>query len=568
MQIRTRGDRLFGGRRLVAPVAVSVLALAGAGLTAGGAQAADSPARPTRAELRQSMSEAFQATLAENQTGPKRSPMIIGGGTTTIASAPWTAQLLWFDESGDGFLCGGTVVTPTKIVTAAHCVDGVNWSVGGHVITGATQLATVYDDGTVDAHGGTAHKVKRQWMHPAYNSVTIDNDVAVLTLSSKTAAKNLPLARSTDTGLYAAGSTATVYGWGRTSSDSSAISLTLKKADLPFVADTTCDDFWGSQLTKGHQVCAGKPATGSDSGTDTACNGDSGGPLVRNGRLVGVVSWGVVDCVQAGAYGVYAKATTYAGALRAEVYDANWNGDAAADLIARNTANTDLYPFTSKLTSLAKGSSIGDAASVNLFRQTDLNRDGVQDLVRRHTNGDVYWYNGATKAATKVFTGWQTRKQIVAPGDVTGDDLPDIVSVTSAGDLYVYPGNGSGGFGAAVKTGFGWQIYGVVRGAGDLTGDGKTDLIARDSAGALYLYAGTGATGSGAFGARVKIGSGWQIYNQITMTGDVNNDGRADLLARDSAGTMWLYKGNGKSSATFATRVNFGGGWNAYNLFG
>ncbi|MCB5165149.1 trypsin-like serine protease [Streptomyces bambusae] len=572
MHIRTRGGRPSGKRRLVAPVAVSVLALAGAGLTAGGtAQAAESPAPPTQSEMRKQMQDAYRSALSSNRKStPSRTPMIIGGGTTTISTAPWMAQLFWTDPTNpeNGFFCGGSVVTPTKVVTAAHCVDLIDWSNGGTIVTGATEMAEIDATGkVVNAFGGTVHKVKRQWRHPSYDDVSFDNDTAVLTLATKTAAANLPLARSTDTSLYGTG-TATVYGWGRTSSTSYAGSPVLKKADLPLVADTTCDDAWGDWLVKGHMVCAGKPATGSDAGTTTSCNGDSGGPLVRNGRLIGIVSWGVTDCVEKGYYSVFAKATGYAGPLRAEIYDANWTGDAAADLIARNSSDADLYPFASKLTSLSKGATLGDAAGINLFRQTDLNRDGVQDQVRRTTSGQIQWYNGATKTVSKIYSDWSTRKQIVAPGDVTGDDLPDLVQVTSTGDLYLNPGNGAGAFNAPVKAGFGWNVYSMVRGAGDLTGDGKTDLIARDSAGALYLYPGTGTAGTGAFGSRVRIGTGWNIYNQITMTGDVNNDGKADLLARDSAGTMWLYKGTGKSGATFATRAGFGGGWNAYNLFG
>ncbi|MER7764606.1 trypsin-like serine protease, partial [Streptomyces sp. NPDC097619] len=563
-----------------------VLALTGAGLTAGGAQAAGSAtgsasaapasgsivraagssasaARPDRAELRERLLQAYRGTLASNQR-KRPSPMIIGGKPADISSAPWTAQLLWVDPADpeNGFFCGGSVVSPTKIVTAAHCVEGVNWAAGGYVVIGATQLLTRYEDGTIDTHGGTLHKVSRQWMHPSYDTDMIDNDVAVLTLATKTSATNLPLARAGDTAEYTAGNVATVHGWGRYSSGHNDLSPSLKKADLPFVSDATCEGFWGDFLVRGHMVCAGKPASGSDSGTNTACNGDSGGPLVRNGRLVGVVSWGVTDCVEEGAYGVYAKATTFAGPLRAEIYDANWNRDAAADVIARNSGDKDLYPFTSKLTWLSKGASAGDATSANLIRQSDVNRDGVIELISRRSNGDLL------RGTTKLFSGWQTRRQIVVPGDVTGDDKPDLVSVTSGGDLQIHAGDGAGGFGAAVKAGFGWQIYNAVRGYGDLTGDGRADLVARDSAGGLYLYAGTGKTGAQAFAARVKVGGGWQIYNELVMTGDINNDGRADLLARDAAGTMWLYKGTGKSSAIFATRVNFGGGWKPYDLIG
>lgn len=232
------------------------------------------------------------------------SPMVIGGTTTSITSAPWMAQLWYYDDQGTadeaddtGFFCGGAVVAPTKILTAAHCVKGYDWYNYGAVITGTNQLPTTDDAGNSDLHGGTVSLPYRQWNHPSYSATTIDNDIAVITLANPVKATPIRMTTSGDTASYAAGTSAKVYGWGRTSSTSQDISQSLKSATLPIQSDTTCAGFYGGDFVKGHMVCAGKPATGSDTGTVSACNGDSGGPLVVNGRIAGVVSWGVQDCV-------------------------------------------------------------------------------------------------------------------------------------------------------------------------------------------------------------------------------------------------------------------------------
>ncbi|MEU9758157.1 serine protease, partial [Streptomyces althioticus] len=257
---------------------------------------------------------------------------IIGGTTTTISAAPWMAQLHYYDPYTDeGFFCGGVVVAPTKILTAAHCVKGYNWYLNGAVVTGATQLPSA--DG--DLHGGTATAVWRQWNNPAYNAATIDNDIALLTLPVPVKATPLRMTTAGDTASYAAGTNARVYGWGRTTSTNNEISEYLKTATLPIQSDATCGAYWGSDYVRGHMVCAGAPATGSDAGTTTACNGDSGGPLVVNNRIVGVVSWGIKDCVEKGAFGVFTKVTNYVGVTYPRIDDTDINGDHRADLWAR-----------------------------------------------------------------------------------------------------------------------------------------------------------------------------------------------------------------------------------------
>ncbi|MER5930085.1 trypsin-like serine protease [Streptomyces sp. NPDC002054] len=582
----------IGTSRLAVPVAVSVLALFGTGLTATSAQAASNPV-PTERELGERVAKSMTADQAKRAVSktpaktpapkpsgpPQTAPMIIGGTGETIANAPWMAQLHYLDDRNtptdssddEAFFCGGTVVAPTKILTAAHCVEGLDWTLDSVVVVGATKLPARDASGQTNWQGGTPVTVSRQWLHGAYNTVSTDNDVAVLTLSKPVGVKPLPMARSTDTGLYQAGQYADAYGWGRYTSTSQAISPSLKKVGMPLVSDSTCGQFWGSNLIPNRMVCAGQPATGSDSGTNTTCNGDSGGPLVRNGRLIGVVSWGVDGCVYKGAYGVYAKASTYAGAIRARVNDTDWNKDGKADLLARRASDGKLFPFHSRSGSLSWQASVpGDYRSTNLAVQADLDRDGVQDIVRRTTAGDLFrthYVTGKGWQHTKLTGGWQTRRAVVAPGDVTGDDLPDLLSVYDTGKLVIHPGDGRGSFAAEVDAGPGWQAYLNLVGHGDFNGDGKADLLARTAAGAVYLYKGTGNAGLNAFAPRVQVTTLGKTYSRFATVGDVNNDGTPDLLAREGD-VLWLFPGTGNTSgATFGTRQHYGTAWGQFDIF-
>ncbi|MFF5495478.1 trypsin-like serine protease [Streptomyces aquilus] len=526
-----------------------------------------------------------KSSLSASTSSGTVDPKIIGGSTTTISSAPWMAQLWYYDDKGTsstsddiGFFCGGSVVSPTKILTAAHCVKGYNWAKYGAVVTGTTTLP--------DENGNTNGEVTgvvRQWNHPSYSSTTIDNDIAVITLGWPVKATPIKMTTSTETAAYTAGTSAKVYGWGRTSSTTQDISDTLKVATLPIQSDSTCAGYYSTDFVKGHMVCAGNPATGSDTGTTSACNGDSGGPLVVGGRIVGVVSWGVKDCVEKGAYSVFSKVKTYVGAAYAQVDDANMSyTDAKADLFVRNASTKTAYEKDSKGTSFGARQSLGNFGAVNLVTQTDFNRDSVQDLVYRvASTGDVYWNHfvfpadpadSGTWAETKIFSGWKTRTRIITPGDLTGDYLPDVVSVDSAGKAWLYPGKGNGTFSARVQigTGTGWNSYNMVRGKGDFNGDGKADLIARNkSTGDIYLYKGTGKA-SAPFSARVKVRT-WSntTYNAFDAIGDVTGDGKADFLARTPGGTLYLYKGTGKAtSEIFATRISVGTDFKQYDIFG
>ncbi|MDT0389565.1 serine protease [Streptomyces sp. DSM 41921] len=231
--------------------------------------------------------------------------VVIGGFPVDASQSPWTVALASRDRFGgtrSGQFCGGVVVGRTTVLTAAHCMDRA--VLGGppervkdlKVITGRTDL--------LSDRGGQEIAVRSAWVNPAYDGASNNGDFAVLTLARPLPADSVIGMAAEGDPAYAAGGAATVYGWGDISGAGEYPS-DLRAARVRVLPDALCEEAYpgGADGTYDARsmLCAGEPEGGRD-----ACQGDSGGPLVAQGRLIGLVSWGI-GCGRAGSPGVYMR---------------------------------------------------------------------------------------------------------------------------------------------------------------------------------------------------------------------------------------------------------------------
>ncbi|MFC7845212.1 S1 family peptidase [Streptomyces sp. NPDC057382] len=230
--------------------------------------------------------------------------VVIGGFPVDVAQSPWTVALASRDRFGGtraGQFCGGAVVGPTTVLTAAHCLG--REALGGppervrdlKVIAGRTDLAD---------RSGREIAVQRAWVNPAYDGASKSGDFAVLTLAEPLPDESVIGMAPDGDPAYTAGGTATVYGWGDITGAGEYPS-SLRAAPVRVLSDAACAEAYpgggNGSFDARTMLCAGEVDGGRD-----ACQGDSGGPLVAQGRLIGLVSWGI-GCGRAGNPGVYTR---------------------------------------------------------------------------------------------------------------------------------------------------------------------------------------------------------------------------------------------------------------------
>ncbi|WP_020138262.1 S1 family peptidase [Streptomyces sp. 351MFTsu5.1] len=221
---------------------------------------------------------------------------IKGGGPTTTAARPY-AMLIELD--GNQF-CGGSLIAPTKVLTAAHCVVNAGDVSALRVIGGRTQ---------VDGTGGTERKIASYRLDSRYTSPGYAYDAAVLTLNRPMPYRTIPVAGPGDGRLVADGRTATVAGWGRTGPGETGTRLKQAKLVLSPLAD--CQPYTEPDTDPAAMLC-GMPRPGT---TDSICPGDSGGPLISGGKVVGIVSSGNKYCDEQYPVSVFVRADSVAADL-------------------------------------------------------------------------------------------------------------------------------------------------------------------------------------------------------------------------------------------------------------
>jgi len=221
-----------------------------------------------------------QSDMLNNTLGTR----IVGGTEAPRGKYAFNAGMR--DSAGGSSFCGGALIAPDVVLTAAHCLN-IPWVSAG----------THFRRGTND---GVQRSVQRTIRHPSYNSRTTDYDFALLFLSSSANTATLPVASNNGSD-ESVGRTATVTGWGATRENGSSSDV-LREVDVDIVSNRDCNNAVGGITDR--MLCAGG-IRGQD-----ACQGDSGGPLFvnKNNRpiLVGDVSWGI-GCARAGLPGVYGR---------------------------------------------------------------------------------------------------------------------------------------------------------------------------------------------------------------------------------------------------------------------
>ena len=257
-----------------------------------------------------SVLSAFQEADAQDRITPR----VIGG--VEAAAGAWPFMVVLIDSSAtnsaDGQFCGGTLIGPRHVLTAAHCVTNFlgNTVEPSQILVqiGGADLSFAPLSGTEQVIGVTRH--------PLYNSSTLENDLAILKLKNASAVTPLNLPAVSGTALYPENTVGTVIGWGATKklTDSNIYlyPLKLNQGSVPIAYDQTCSNELGRYFRGETMMCAGQKASSAGaSGAVDSCYGDSGGPLIvddgfGNKVQIGVVSWGV-ECGTSLTRGVYSE---------------------------------------------------------------------------------------------------------------------------------------------------------------------------------------------------------------------------------------------------------------------
>jgi secreted trypsin-like serine protease len=258
-----------------------------------------------------------------SQTGPGGavrapapvSPRIVGGTPVADGQYPFQAALLaqsFGDTDFDRQYCGGSLITPTQVLTAAHCVEFIG---DGPDQVPQADLRVVVGRTVLNSTQGQKRRVASIAIHPRWNTNTFSHDVAVITLVSPvTGIRPISLVTPGTDALERPGTQLTVTGWGNTIVQPAGpggggihYADRMQQAKVPVVGRAECATAYGAvdAPIDATMLCAGR--TGLDS-----CQGDSGGPLFVKAVgspgfiQVGITSWGI-GCGATGFPGVYTR---------------------------------------------------------------------------------------------------------------------------------------------------------------------------------------------------------------------------------------------------------------------
>lgn len=233
---------------------------------------------------------------AQAQDGARAS--IVGGTTAATAEWPWAAFILALDRHQNGYACTGTVVSPTLVLTAGHCLQDVlsgrRTPLGQYtVVTGSSDLR----DETIRQ----LSRVRRALVYPGFNRFNLHGDAGLLVLATPTSAPAVALAGPSDAALLGAGLPTLIAGWGERGGKGSAKQTPfLRQAQTFLQRNIYCRNHsrvYYPLFNSSSQLCT---ITAPSFGSGT-CHGDSGGPALAfraDGTPVqiGITSLGPANC--------------------------------------------------------------------------------------------------------------------------------------------------------------------------------------------------------------------------------------------------------------------------------
>ncbi|XP_076160506.1 uncharacterized protein LOC143143294 isoform X2 [Ptiloglossa arizonensis] len=233
-------------------------------------------------------------------------------GDAEFGEYPWQVAILKKDPTESVYVCGGTLVSPKHILTAAHCVK----------MYAARDLRVRLGEWDVNHDVEFYPYIERDvagiHVHPEFYAGTLYNDIAILRIDHQIDFQRNPHVSPAclpDKRDDFARSRCWTTGWGKDAfGDFGKYQNILKEVDVPVVSNQICEQqMRRTRLGPGFDLHAGFICAGGEEGKD-ACKGDGGGPMVceRHGRwqLAGIVSWGI-GCGQAGVPGVYSRVSHY-----------------------------------------------------------------------------------------------------------------------------------------------------------------------------------------------------------------------------------------------------------------